>query len=97
MVELIVMAALGFAALMVVGTLMAGAWLLFLPFRLLGWIFKGLGLLVFLPLMLLIGVGAVLIFGVGTLFFLAPFLPFALLAFVLWRLMRRPRSAAVPH
>jgi hypothetical protein len=96
-VELIVMAALGFAALVVLGTLMAGAWLLFLPFRLLGWIVKGVGMILFLPLILLFGLVGVLIFGVGALFFMAPFLPFALLAFVLWRLMRRPRSTAVPH
>ena len=97
MVELIVMAALGFAALVVVGTLMAGAWLVFLPFRLLGWVFKGLGLLLFLPLIVLFGILGVVIFGFGAAVFFVPFLPFALLAFVIWRWVRKPRSAAATH
>ena len=94
MVELIVFAALGFAALVVVGTLMAGAWLLFMPFRLLGWIFKGVGLLLFLPVLVIVGVVGFLIFGVGAATFLVPFLPFALLVFILWKTIRRP---AITH
>lgn len=94
MVELIVVAALGFAALVVVGTLMAGTWLIFMPFRVLGWIFKGVGLLLFLPLLLIFGFLGLLIFGFGALTFLVPFLPFALLVWILWRVIRRP---AVSH
>jgi hypothetical protein len=93
-VELVVLAALGFAALVVVSALMAGAWLVFLPFRLLGWIFKGLGLLLFLPLMLVFGVLGVAVFGFGAVMFLVPVLPFALLVWILWRTLRRP---AVSH
>lgn len=94
MVELVVVAALGFAALVVVSALMAGAWLVFLPFRLLGWIFKGLGLLLFLPLLLIFGVLGVVVFGFGAVMFLVPVLPFALLVWILWRTLRRP---AVSH
>ena len=94
MVELVVIVALGFAALVVVSTLMAGAWLVFLPFRLLGWIFKGLGLLLFLPVLVIFGALGVLIFGFGALMFLVPVLPFALLVWILWRTLRRP---AVSH
>ena len=97
MVELIVMAALGFAALVVVGTLIAGAQLLFLPFRLVGWALHALGFLIVLPILLVIGVIGFFVFGLGAFLFCVPFLPFALLAFVIWRLMRRPRSAPIPH
>jgi hypothetical protein len=93
-VELIVIAALGFAALVVVGTLMAGAWLVFMPFRLLGWIFKGVGLLLFLPVLVIVGFVGVLIFGFGAVMFLVPFLPFALLVWILWKTVRRP---AITH
>ena len=97
MIELIVVATLGFAALVVVGTLIAGAQLLFLPFRLLGWALHALGFLIFLPVLLLVGVIGFFAFGLGAVLFCVPFLPFALLVFVIWRLMRRPRSAPIPH
>lgn len=97
MVELIVIATLGFAALVVVGTLIAGAQLLFLPFRLLGWALHALGFLLFLPVLLLVGVIGFFAFGLGAVLFCVPFLPFALLVFVIWRLMRRPRSAPITH
>ena len=97
MVELIVVAVLGFAALVVVGTLIAGAHLLFLPFRLVGWALHGLGFLLVLPILILVGVVGFFAFGLGAFLFCLPFLPFALLAFVIWRLMRRPRSAPIPH
>jgi hypothetical protein len=96
-VELIVVAVLGFAALIVVGTLIAGAQLLFPPFRLLGWVLHGLGFLIVLPILLLVGAVAFFVFGLGAVLFCIPFLPFALLAFVLWRIRRRPRSAPIPH
>jgi len=95
MIELVVLAALGFAALVVVGTVASGLWLVFLPFRMLGWLIKGLGLLLMLPLMLLFGFLGFLIFGFGMMVFLLPVLPFALLAFLVWRWVHRPRSAAV--
>ena len=95
MIEFMVFAALGFAALLVIGTLLAGLWLVLLPFRLLGWVFRGLGLLIFLPVLLLGGILGVAVFGLGALGLALPFLPFALIVFVLWRLARRPRSAAV--
>ena len=59
MIELVVVGVLAFCALVVIGTLIAAAsvvgWLLWLPFRLLGLVFRGFGLLIGLPL-LFIGV-----------------------------------------
>lgn len=81
----------------VVGLFAAGLsvvlWLVFLPFKILGWLFKGLGFLLALPFMILFGVLGFVIFGLGAFFFLVPFAPFVLLAFLLWRWMRgRPRA-----
>ena len=94
MVELLVLAALGFAALVVVGTLATTLSLVFLPFRIMGWMIKGLGLVLMLPVMLLFGFLGFLIFGFGLVVFLVPLVPFALLVFLVWRLVRRPRSSA---
>lgn len=92
MIELIVMAAVAFAALLVVGALAAGLSLIFLPFQIMGWIFKGLGLLLFIPLMLAFAFVGVLVFGVGLLFFLVPFVPLILVVWLLWRALRRPAA-----
>lgn len=96
---LIGMLVLGLTTLMimaVVGLVVAGfslvMWIVLLPFRFLGLVFKGLGLLFALPFMLLFGAIGALIFGLGAFVFLVPFLPFVLLAFLLWRWIRgRPR------
>ena len=98
MIELLVMGFLGLVALAVTALFAAGVslvcWVVFLPFRIMGWFFKGLGFLLALPFMLLFGVVAFFIFGFGAVLFLVPFAPFALLAFLLWRWMRgRPRAA----
>ena len=92
MIELIVMAAVAFAALLVVGVLAAGISLIFLPFQIMGWIFKGLGLLLFIPLMLAFAFVGVMVFGVGLLFFLVPFVPLILVVWLLWRALRRPAA-----
>ena len=92
MIELLVLAALGFAALLVVGAVSAGLSLIFLPFKIVGWMLKGFGLLLAVPLMLLFGFLGVMVFGVGMLVFLLPFLPLALLAWLLWKALRRPAS-----
>jgi hypothetical protein len=69
-------------------------WLVFLPFKILGLLFKGLGFLLALPFMLVFGVLGFAIFGLGAVFFLVPFLPFALIAWLAWRWVRgRPRAA----
>ena len=92
MIELIVLAALAFAALLVVGALAAGLSLIFLPFQIMGWIFKGLGLLLFIPLILVFAFVGVMVFGVGLAFFLVPFIPLALVVWLLWRALRRPAA-----
>lgn len=89
MIELLVLATLGFAALLVVGAVAAGLSLIFLPFKILGWALRGVGLLLFLPFMVLFGFIGILVFGVGVLFFLIPILPLALLAWLLWKALRR--------
>ena len=92
MIELIVMAAVSFAVLLAVGAVCAGLSLIFLPFQILGWLFKGLGLLIAIPLMLVFGFVGVLVFGVGVIFFMIPVLPFALLVWLLWKALRRPAT-----
>ena len=92
MIELIVVAAVAFAALLVVGVLAAGLSLIFLPFQILGWIFKGLGLLLFIPLMLVFAFVGVMVFGVGMAFFLVPLVPLVLVVWLLWRALRRPAT-----
>ncbi len=93
MIELVVLGALAFAALAVIGVLAAGLslvfWVIFLPFRILGWVFRGLGLLLALPFMALIGVVGLLIFGFGALVFLFPLAPLGLLVFLIWRALRK--------
>jgi hypothetical protein len=96
-VELIVTAIVGMIVLSIVAVLVAGLsflfWVVFLPFRLLGWVFKGLGLLLLLPVLLLVGGVAMLVFGVGAFGLLLPLAPFVLLGFLLWRLVRGRSSA----
>ncbi len=89
MVEWVVLAALGFCAFVVVGTLVAAAsllgWLISLPFRLFGLALRGLGLLIGLPFIILAVVLAVVVFGVGALLTLLPLAPLALLVLgVVW-------------
>lgn len=91
MVELLVVAVLGFTALLVVGTLLTVfsvvGWFLWLPFKILGWMFKLVGLLFALPFILLacfLGGGAMLL-GTGVL--LLPLFPLLLVAGFLWWLL----------
>jgi hypothetical protein len=98
-IELIVLAALAFAAVIVVGVLTSVfglvMWLVFLPFRLVGWMLQGLGFLLALPFILIFGVIAVLALGAGVLMFMLPVIPFALIALGAWWLVRRrPASTA---
>ena len=96
MIELLVLGTLAFAALAVIGILTAGLslvfWVIFLPFRILGWVFKGLGLLLALPFIALFGVVGLLVFGFGALVFLLPFAPVALLVFLVGRASRKNPS-----
>ena len=97
MIEMLGLGLLALVAIAVVSLFAAGLsvalWMVFLPFRILGWLFKGIGFLLALPFMLLFGALGFLIFGFGAFVFLVPFAPFVLLVFLLWRWMRgRPRA-----
>jgi hypothetical protein len=93
-VELVVFAALAFAALVVVGVLLTVfsmvGWLVWLPFKILGWGLKLLAFLFALPFMLLACVigGFAVILGFGVL--ALPLIPFLLIAGLVW-LFFRPR------
>ncbi len=96
MVELVVLAALGFTALIVVGVLLSVfsvvGWFLWLPFRIIGWAFRLLGALIAFPFILiacLLG-GFGIFLGAGVLVF--PLLPLFAVFGVLWWLFRRRGS-----
>jgi hypothetical protein len=68
-------------------------WILFMPFRLLGWVFKGFAGLLMLPFILIACLLGAVLFGVGILMFSVPVLPFALIAlFFMWWFRRRPAA-----
>ena len=97
MVELVVFAALAFSALIVVGVLLSVfsvvGWFLWLPFKVIGWALKLVGLLFALPFLAI----AVLIGGFAVFmsagFLLLPLFPLLLLGGLAW-LVFRPRR---PH
>ena len=96
MVELVVLAALGFTALIVVGVLLSVfsvvGWFLWLPFKIIGWAFRLLGALIAFPFILiacLLG-GFGIFLGAGVLVF--PLLPLFAVFGVLWWLFRRRGS-----
>ncbi len=88
MVELLVLGALGFTALIVVGVVVtvfsAVGWFLWLPFKILGWLFQLVALLFALPFILLAcvlgGFGLLL----GTSVMLLPLFPLLLVGGMLW-------------
>lgn len=104
--ELVAIAVLATMALAVFGLLWAVAslvcWVLVLPFKLLGFIFKSLAVVLALPVILvavvigtlMVGVVGVTVFGVGLLMFLLPAAPFALIALAVWWIVRRRGRAA---
>jgi len=97
-VELLVLGSLAYVALFVVAVLASVfglvMWLVLLPFRILGWIFKGLALIVALPFVALFGVAAAIALGAGVLMFLIPFFPIALIVLGAWWLVRRTQRSA---
>jgi len=98
-VELLVLGSLAFVALLVLAVLASVfglvMWLVFLPFRILGWICKGLALVIALPFVALFAVAAAIALGAGLLMFAVPFFPIALIVLGAWWLVRRnQRSAA---
>ncbi len=97
MVELTVLAALAFSALLVVGVLLsifsAVSWMLWLPFKMLGWGLKLLAALIALPFLLIACVigGFAVLLGAGVL--VIPFLPLLLIGGLVWLLFRPRRSS----
>ena len=100
MLELILFGVLVLVGLAVFGALWAVVslvcWVLFLPFKLLGLVFRGLAFLLALPFLLLAGVGGLLLFGFGLTLFFLPALPLLLVALGVWWLMRRRSRTAAP-
>jgi hypothetical protein len=96
--------ALGFAAFLgfaVISALLGVAalvfWVVLLPFRLLGFAFKALGALLFLPVLLVGGLVITALVGIPLLFVaLLPALPIALLVAAIWWLTRRGFHPAAP-
>jgi len=97
--EMMVLGFVGLVALVVVGlfaSLLAFVcWIVFLPFQILGWLFKGLGALLALPFVLLFGIAGAVIFGFGALLFLAPVLPLLLVVALIWWLFNRRSKPTV--
>ena len=102
--KVIELLALGFAAFVVfavVSALLGVAalvfWVVLLPFRLLGFAFKALGALLFLPALLIGGLVIAALVGIPLLFMaLLPVLPIALLVAAIWWLTRRGLHRAAP-
>lgn len=103
-IELLVFGVLAFAAMLVVGVLVGVLGLLAgivtLPFRILGWTIKLLGLAFALPLLLVpaVIIGTLLLVVLGVT--LLPMLPFVALIYIVYRLVRgrshdRPSHASV--
>ena len=95
MLTLLALAVVGFVVLAVLGLAASLAamlwWVVLLPFRLLGFVFKLLAGVLALPFLALFAVIGALIFASGLVIFFVPLLPFALLAAGIWWLMK-PRS-----
>lgn len=70
-------------------------WVLFLPFKLLGFAFKGLMFLLLLPVLLVVGAVATAIFGIEIIAALLPAALFVLLVWGVFRLMRPHRRSTV--
>lgn len=99
MVELVVVATIGFVVLLLMGVLFTVfsvvGWFLWLPFKIIGWSFKLLALLFAAPFILL----AALLGGFGILLsagvLLIPLFPLVLFAAVLWWIFKpRPQGQA---
>lgn len=98
MAELVVGGALVLAAVVALGVLWTVFslffWLVLLPFKLLGFLFKGLAILLLVPILLVLGLVGFLVLGAGMIAFLAPVFPFVLLGLGIWWLMKRRHQPA---
>jgi len=102
--ELLVLAALAFAAIVVFGVLASVfsivMGLIALPFRIVGWLLHGALALLAIPFLIVFAIVAVVVFGAGMLFMFVPALPIVALAFLAFWLVRRNQrhaTAAQPH
>jgi hypothetical protein len=102
--ELLVLAALAFAAVVVFGVLASVfsivLGLIALPFRIIGWLLHGALALLAIPFLIVFAIVGVLVFGAGMLFMLVPALPIVALGFLaIWLVRRNQRHAAAtqPH
>ena len=100
MFELMVLGALAIAAMAVLGVLGAVAslvcWVFFLPFKLLGLVFRSFAFLLALPFLLIAGLIGVAVFGVGIFLFLFPAIPLVLILLGIWWLARRRPGHPTP-
>ena len=93
MFELIVLAGMAFAALIVVGVLISVfsvvGWFLWLPFKIIGWVLRGIGLLIAFPFILLACLlgGFGMLLGAGVL--AVPLFPLFAVGGILWWLFHR--------
>ena len=100
MAELVVGGALLLAALVCLGVIWFVASLVFslvlLPFKLIGFLLKGVAALLFLPVLLVLGLVGILVFGAGMIALLVPALPLLLLGLGIWWLVKRRQQPAAP-
>lgn len=97
MVGLVVLGVLAFCVIVVVGTLVAAAsllgWLVSIPFHILGFVLRGIGVAIAIPFILLAAVIGVVVFGFGAIALFVPMVPFVILALgVAWLVRHNSRS-----
>jgi hypothetical protein len=96
--ELAVAGALALAALVFLGLIWAVVSLVFsivlIPFKLIGFLLRGVAALLLVPFMLALGLVGFLVFGAGMLLFLVPAFPLVLIALGIWWLVKRGRQPA---
>lgn len=94
----LVLGGLAMVATLVLGVLWVAAgllfWLVTLPFRLVGFAFKGVAALIALPFIVLFGILAAIGVGVGFLLFFVPLLPAIVLIWLVFWLTRRRIATA---
>jgi hypothetical protein len=102
--ELLVLAALAFAAVIVFGVLASVfsivMGLIALPFRIIGFLLHGALALLAIPFLIVFAIVGMVVFGAGMLFILVPALPIVALAFLAFWLVRRNQrhaTATQPH
>jgi hypothetical protein len=68
--------------------------LVLLPLKLLGFLFRGVAALLFLPVMFVLGLVCFIVFGAGMIAVMVPVLPLILIGFGIWWLTKRRHPAA---